>query len=73
MPGSRQGPTPLVDSLTISVVDNPARDTADFPNYLALLIPTPVVTITAGGSGYTSAPTVTFSGGGAITQATGIA
>ena len=51
-----QGPTPLVNSLTISVVDNPARDTADFPNYLALLIPTPVVTITSGGSGYTSAP-----------------
>ena len=66
-------PTPLVYSLTISVVDNPARDTANFPNYLALLIPTPVVTITGGGSGYSSAPTVTFSGGGATTQATGIA
>ena len=68
-----QGPTPLVNSLMISVVDNPDRDTADFPNYLALLIPTPVVTMTSGGSGYTSAPTVTFSGGGATTQATGIA
>ncbi len=68
-----QGPTPLVNSLIISVVDNPARDTVDFPNYLALLIPTPVVTITAGGSGYTSPPTVTFSGGGATAQATGIA
>ena len=65
-------PTPLVYSLTISVVDNPARDTANFPDYLALLIPTPVVTITGGGSGYRSAPTVTFSGGGATTQATGI-
>jgi len=30
-------------------------------------------TITAGGSGYTSAPTVTFSGGGAWKQATGVA
>src|SRR5205823_5995318 len=30
-------------------------------------------TITSGGSGYTSAPTVTFSGGGATTQAVGIA
>ena len=66
-------PTPLVYSLTISVVDNPARDTANFPNYLALLIPTPVVTITGGGSGYSSAPAVTFSGGGATMQATGIA
>ena len=71
--GTVQGPTPLVNSLTIGVVDNPARDAADFPNYLALLIPTPVVTITAGGSGYTSPPTVVFSGGGAVTQATGIA
>ena len=31
------------------------------------------VTITAGGSGYTSAPSVTFSGGGATKQATGYA
>ena len=29
------------------------------------------LTITNGGAGYTSAPTVTFSGGGATTQATG--
>ena len=71
--GSITSPTPLVNSLTISVVDNPNRDAADFPNYLALLIPTPVVTMTSGGSGYTSPPTVTFSGGGAITQATGTA
>ena len=71
--GSVQGPTPLVNSLTISVVDNPARDTFAFPNYEALLITTPVVNMLSGGSGYTSPPTVVFSGGGATTQATGIA
>src|SRR5437879_6396793 len=31
-----QGPTPLVNSLTISVVDNPNRDTVNFPNDVAL-------------------------------------
>jgi hypothetical protein len=35
--------------------------------------PVASVTITDGGSGYTSAPTVTFSGGGATTQAAGTA
>jgi hypothetical protein len=31
------------------------------------------VTVTQGGSGYTGVPTITFSGGGAVTQATGTA
>ncbi len=34
---SSQGPTPLVNSLTISIVDNPDRDTINFPAYVALL------------------------------------
>jgi hypothetical protein len=34
--GAQPSPTPLVNSLTISVVDNPNRDTVNFPNYVAL-------------------------------------
>ena len=40
---------------------------------LSLPLNVPNVTVTNPGSGYTSAPTVTFSGGGATTQATGYA
>jgi hypothetical protein len=31
-----QGPTPLVRMLTVTFVDNPNRDTVNFPNYVAL-------------------------------------
>jgi hypothetical protein len=32
----QQGPTPLVNSLTILIVDKPDRDAANFPDYVAL-------------------------------------
>ena len=64
------GTTPAVagTSVTISADDNGVFPTATVA--VTPLAP-PEVTMTAGGSGYSAATTVTFSGGGAKTQATG--
>ena len=55
-------------SVTISADDNGL-----FPTATAVVapIPAPVVTMVTGGTGYSATTTATFSGGGAVTQATG--
>ena len=69
-PNADNQPNPLVvNGYDATIIDTPDP----VPSDLQLSRSEVVVTITGGGSGYTSPPTVTFSGGGATTQATGIA
>ncbi len=70
--GSNANGTPnaaVVNGYNVTVIDTPPP----VPNDLELSRGVLAVTITSGGTGYTSAPVVTFSGGGATTQATAIA
>ena len=64
-----EGPSAVVNGYDVTIIDTPPP----VPFNLELSRSVLAVTITNGGTGYTSAPTVTFSGGGATTQATGIA
>ena len=59
----------VINGYDVTVIDTPPPVPYDLELSRSVL----AVTITNGGTGYTSAPIVTFSGGGATTQATAIA